>query len=151
MGKVGKVREVKVMAVEILHFPVLGLRWVRYEGTLEATDVFATTQTVYVHVAGDLGWRSFVDLEAVTAVTVSFSHLHSATTTATAQLTAAGARLRLSCHAPTDLTFGIARMYQTMMGNTGVVEAYVSRDRDEALRWLGLQALPDRSEAAPLN
>ena len=131
------------MPVRVYFFPELNLRWVRYEVTLAAADVIAVIHQAYGRGDAPTGQRNFVDMETVETVGIAFSDMHSATQSAIESLTASGARVRSACFAPTDVTFGIARIYQTLMENAGVAETLVTRDRGEVARFLGLEDLPD--------
>ena len=138
------------MSVSVLFFPSLDFRWVRYESVVAAADVIAVIHRSYGSEIGHAGTRSLIDMETVETVDVTFSDMNSATQTAVARLTASGQRIRSACHAPTDVTFGIARIYQTLMENAGVAETLVSRERDAAVRFLGLEVLPDPADGVKL-
>ncbi len=131
------------MPVRVFYFADLDLRWVRYGVTLTMADVIAVTHHAYRGGNGTLGRRSFIDLEEVETVEVTFSDMNSATQTAVEALTAAGARIRAACHAPADVGFGISRIYQTLMENSGLAEILVTRERDDVAPFLGLEVLPD--------
>ncbi len=131
------------MPVGVYYFPDLDLRWVRYEGALAAPDVIRVIHLAYGRPEGRAGRRSFIDMELVDRVEIAFSDMNSATQTAVETLSASGERIRSACFAPTDVTFGIARIYQTLMENAGVAETLVTRDRGEVARFLGLEVLPD--------
>ncbi len=134
------------MSVSVLYFPSLDFRWVRYEHEITRADILAVVHRSFGSEIGRAGTRSLIDMETVETVEITFSDMSSATETAVSRLTAAGKRFRAGCHAPTDVTFGISRIYQTLMENAGVAETLVSRDREAVLRFLGLEALPDRAD-----
>ena len=131
------------MPVRVYFFPDLDFRWVRYDVTLTTADVIAVIHQAYGTGGEPVGRRSFVDLETVETVGITFSDMNSATQTAVENLTAKSVRIRLAVFAPTEVTFGIARIYQTLMDNSGMAETLVTRDRREVAPFLGLAALPD--------
>ncbi len=134
------------MSVSVLYFPPLDFRWVRYERVVAAADVIAVIHRSYGSAIAQAGTRSLIDMETVETVEITFSDMNSATQTAVSRLTQTGKRIRSACHAPTDVTFGIARIYQTLMENAGVAETLVSRDREAVVQFLGLEALPDPAD-----
>lgn len=77
--------------------------------------------------------RELVDLRGVTDVLVS-----SATLNASAHWLLYAPEARRAVLAPTDLLFGLARMYQTHLGEVGASQFGPFRELAPALRWLGL-------------
>ncbi len=130
------------MPVEAKYFPQHDLRWVRYSQTVTACDLADITQQIYIDRRLPLAGLEFVDFEAVTGFALGFAEVAGVHDIAVGAYRAVGRMLRLSCHAPTELGYGMGRMYTTLLNNSGQAEAFVSRDRAEALDWLGLQALP---------
>jgi hypothetical protein len=79
--------------------------------------------------------RELIDLRAVTNVSVSSAMLSES---ARCMLHAPEARRALV--APTDLLFGLSRMYQTNLGEVGSSQLGVFRDLQPALQWIGLSS-----------
>ena len=121
------------MSVSVLYFPRLDFRWVRYEQEVTPADILAVVHRSFGSEIGRAGTRSLIDMETVKRVEATFSDMSSATETAVSRLVAAGRRMRVGCHAPNDVTFGMSRIYQTLIENAGVAETVVSRDRGEVL------------------
>jgi hypothetical protein len=61
----------------------------------------------------------------------------------------AGVRRRVAIAAPTDVTFGMARMFEAFRAGGGTDYA-VFRDMSEARRWLGLDGA-DAEQVAPTH
>jgi hypothetical protein len=53
-----------------------------------------------------------------------------------APIDALGVRSRLAIVAPSDVTYGLSRMYELLRGDEGPEEVHVFRDVTEAKRWL---------------
>ena len=77
--------------------------------------------------------RELVDLRAVTAGSVS-----SAMLSQSARWLLHAPEARRAFVAPSDLLFGLFRMYQTHLGDVGASQVGVFREIEPALRWLGL-------------
>ena len=79
--------------------------------------------------------RELVDLRGVTTVSVS-----SAMVSESARWLLHAPEARRALVAPTDLLFGLWRMYQTNLGEVGSSQLGVFRDLPPALRWIGLSS-----------
>jgi hypothetical protein len=79
--------------------------------------------------------RELIDLRAVTRVSVS-----SAMLSESARWLLHAPEARRALVAPTDLLFGLWRMYQTNLGEVGSSQLGVFRDLQSALRWIGLSS-----------
>lgn len=77
--------------------------------------------------------RELIDLRGVTKVSVS-----SAMMSASAHWLIHAHEARRALVAPTDLLFGLARMYQTHLGEVGASQLGVFRELGPALDWIGL-------------
>jgi hypothetical protein len=88
--------------------------------------------------------RELMDLRAVTDVSVSSAMLSAS---ATWVLHAPEARRALV--APTDLLFGLWRMYQTHLGEVGELHVGVFREVEPALQWIGLASEAELPSVPP--
>jgi hypothetical protein len=78
--------------------------------------------------------RELVDLREVNEVSVSSRLL-----SASAHWLLHAPEARRAALAPTDLLFGLARMYQTHLSEIGASQFGVFRELEPALQWLGLR------------
>ncbi len=79
--------------------------------------------------------RELVDLRAVTKVSVSSAILNQS-----ARWLLHAPEARRALVAPTDLLFGLSRMYQTNLSEVGASQVGVFRELLPALQWIGLSS-----------
>lgn len=82
--------------------------------------------------------RSLVDLGDVTACDIGFREVHWHCVRSTELLRCRNWTLAIAIHAPTAVTYGIARMYQQLFENAPKVTVAVTETRPSALESLGL-------------
>ena len=78
--------------------------------------------------------RELIDLRDVTDVLVSSKMM-----SASAHWLLHAPEARRALVAPTDLLFGLARMYQTHLGDIGAAQLGVFRELGPALQWIGVE------------
>src|SRR4051812_37383965 len=111
-----------------------------FRGPLSDEDVREHLRMLRANPQFQLLMRELVDLRGVTDVTIS-----SAMARVSARWLLHAPDARRAIVAPSDVLFGLARMYQTHLGEIGAAQLGVFRAIEPALRWLGLsdeQELP---------
>jgi hypothetical protein len=108
-------------------------------GTVTREDLFGYQTTVWSR-SDVRGYDELVDMSGVTAVaTPSVENVHSLATLG-ATMPGSRSESKLAILAPSDLTFGLGRMFQVLRSNEdgGVRDVQVFRTPEEVLAFLGL-------------
>jgi hypothetical protein len=106
-----------------------------FRGDLTDADLRAHQLALSANPRFHPSMRELVDLRAVTDVSVSSAILN-----ASAGWPLHAPEARRALVAPTDLLFGLFRMYQTHLGEVGASQLGVFRELGQALQWLGLSS-----------
>lgn len=110
-----------------------------YEGQVDLADVVR----VYSEYRNDPAFLPsrphLVDLSALRGSSAGFSEIRDALSMFERTQAQMNAPLRISVFAPTDLGFGLSRMFETMASMSAFVDARVFDNRDDARNWLSEQ------------
>lgn len=134
------------MPIKVIFFKEDGLRWNVYSGLVSNDQVRKSTLVGYVDPSYPRLPHAFLDLRDLAGIESGFSELMSVQSTAARSTVSSMKPYRISCHAPDDLSYGMARIYVTLLNGSGAAEAYVSRVREEAFAWMKMPELPPQSE-----
>ncbi|MBS0123775.1 hypothetical protein [Thetidibacter halocola] len=129
------------MPVDVSTFPELGLRWVRASGTVSAADLSAASLSAFPPDGAGAQPLGFVDLRDATGFDLGFADVMQTRNRAQGATERHGLHVRVAIHAGSEVGFGLGRMYEQLLATVGI-EAMVTYDRDEALRWLNLSRVP---------
>jgi len=123
-----------------------GVRYSVMSGDITGADLLEAYRPAVDALAGDGALKGLVDMRAVRTIDVTSAAIWELTQLLRRADGAAAPR-RVAIVAPSDLSFGMARMFEALAATTGVTTVYhVVRDITEARVWLGLG--PDRPRAA---
>jgi hypothetical protein len=111
--------------------PVAGVVFTTFMGVVTVDDFAAYARVLATDPDFQPTFGELLDATAVQSVAAGSDFLRDA---ARGSVFAPGARRAVI--APTDLTYGIARMMQQVYGGPATIEVF--RDRAEARAWLGL-------------
>jgi len=124
------------MPIEFEHDRARSLLTVRMHGTVSGADLVAYAQHAVDDPEIDAATRDFIDLSGVTSVPIDSDGLRKFDS-----ILQSGGRVenpgKMAIYAPTDLTFGMARMFQSYRDGTAI-DVQVFRAEDEALAFLDL-------------
>ncbi len=128
------------MQVAVSVLPHLDLAYIQYRGRFSVADLPRVAEALN-RIDGYSGMGStFDDMSLVTDMDVRFADLSNVARLTSERLGNEGRSLRSAIWAPTDLSFGLARMYQTASAMRGNLQVEVSADQSACLTWLGLEA-----------
>ncbi|MEL0437833.1 hypothetical protein [Phycobacter sp. K97] len=128
------------MQVAVSLLPHLDLAYIQYRGRFAVADLPRVAEGLNgIDGYSDLG-ATFDDMSLVTDMDIGFADLSNVARLTSARLGEQGRILRSAIWAPTDLSFGLARMYQMASAMRGNLEVEVSADQATCLAWLGVQA-----------
>ncbi|MDE4132971.1 hypothetical protein PXK00_07605 [Phaeobacter sp. QD34_3] len=126
------------MQVAVSVLPHLDLAYIQYRGRFAVADLPRVAEAVNkIEGYSDMG-ATFDDMSLVTDMDIGFADLSNVARLTSERLWAQGRVLRSAIWAPTDLSFGLARMYQMASAMRGNLEVEVSADQASCLAWLGL-------------
>lgn len=134
------------MAIRVIFFEEYDLRWIVYSGKVSNDQVHKSTLVGYVDQSYPRLPHAFLDLRDLAEIEAGFSEIMSVHATTARSAVHSRKPYRISCHAPDDLSYGMARIYVTLLNGSGAAEAHVSRARGDALAWLKMAELPPQSE-----
>lgn len=123
------------MAIRIEIDGATKLRVVTFEGAISDADVINTFAAYWQSHDYDPSLNELYDLSPVTYEDVSTEGLRKIAGV-NLDLNRDGPGVKVAMYAPTDVAFGLIRMYQVFVEGSSS-EMRVFRDRDEALQWLG--------------
>ncbi len=106
---------------------VLSRAW----GTIQRGEFIAHGRSLLTDPAFKPHFRQFWDLSTVTQLETDYSGV-----TELADVRVFAPETRRAILAPTDVIFGLARMFQMMRESKGETGIRVFRDREEAMQWL---------------
>ena len=128
------------MQVALSVLPHLDLAYVQYRGRFAVCDLPRVAEALNrVAEYSDVG-ATLDDMSLVTDMDVGFADMNNVARLTSARLSQERRSLRSAIWAPTDLGFGLARMYQTASSMRDNLEVEVSSDLATCLDWLGLKA-----------
>ena len=131
------------------------LNYVRHFGRVSSSDITDT----FSKYAADLDFRpmddQLADLSEVTEIDIDFDQMRNVLRNVNTVYQPFPTPTRISFYAPSDLTFGMARMFQQLAEQQEGANAFVSRTQAEALacldrpqthfRELGIDKPPDQT------
>jgi hypothetical protein len=115
----------------------LPLVYTVFSGDVNNADFVEHLRSLRADPRFDSSMPELVDLRGVTAVSVT-----SAMIPASARWPLHSPYARRAVVAPTDLLYGLARMYQSYRDDTGQAQLQIFRTLPPALEWLGLTEAP---------
>ena len=128
------------MQIAVSVLPHLDLAYIQYRGSFSVSDLPRVAEALNgIDGYSDMG-STFDDMSLVTDMDVRFVDLSNVARLTSERLGNEERTLRSAIWAPTDLSFGLARMYQTASAMRGNLEVEVSADQRACLAWLGLEA-----------
>ncbi|MFT6222397.1 MAG: hypothetical protein ACJA1F_000232 [Paracoccaceae bacterium] len=114
------------------------LSWVFYSDVLTVSLARACHQSLIQHPEFVPGLDFYISLEKVTEIDLDFAKV-TALRSLTESRSKGSQRLpKITLFAPTDMTFGMARMYETLLNQGDVAHAEVFSDEQQCFAWLGL-------------
>ena len=116
-------------------------RVVTFRGPITDRELLEAYGLLLGDPAYDASMDDFIDLREVTHMGVTSSGLHRLITMFEAR-DSPGFPTRSAILAPTDVLYGVSRMFQTMRGDEHPDEIEVFRSLDETLGWLARGDLP---------
>lgn len=117
-------------------------------GRVTREDLRELFASLYVSPEARLRHRTYVDLGEVTSVDVGFREIHWLSVRAGEVVQQLDWIVQVSIYAPSQVTYGLSRMYQQLFGQNDNAEVFVSEERAAALGWLDLRDLPSNSRRA---
>ena len=126
------------MAIRIEIDASAHLRIVTFEGEISDSDVLETFGTLWQSPDYDPSLNEFYDCSGITHTDVRGEEMRKIASL-NLDLNREGPGVKVAMYAPTDVAFGLIRMYQVFVENSAS-ELQVFRDRAEALAWLGVPA-----------
>jgi hypothetical protein len=134
--------QLQVVPISFTYDPTAHRRIVTFRGAIHDRDLIEA----YESLLGDPGYDSsvddFIDLRNVTQMAVTSAGLHRLIALFD-ERDSPGYVTRSAILAPSDVLYGVSRMFQTMRGEDHPDELEVFRSLDETMYWL------DRKDQAP--
>ncbi|MFT6912642.1 MAG: hypothetical protein ACJAQW_001244, partial [Paracoccaceae bacterium] len=84
------------------------------------------------------GLDFYISLETVTEIDLNFAKVTALRSLTESRSKGSGKLPKIALFAPTDVTFGMARMYETLLNQGDVASAEVFGDEQQCFDWLGL-------------
>jgi hypothetical protein len=116
------------------HIPLV---YTVFSGDVNNADVIEHLRSLLADPRFDSSMPELVDLRGVTSVSASSEMIP-----ASARWPLHSSYARRAVVAPTDLLYGLARMYQSYRDDTGQAQLQIFRTIPPALEWLGLAEPP---------
>lgn len=107
-----------------------------YEGNVETSEVAQVYADYRSDPDFDPARPHYVDLSRLVSSPATFADINATLAMFERGQGALQARLRISFYAPTDLGFGLARMFETLASMSQFIEARVFDNAKDALGWL---------------
>jgi hypothetical protein len=124
------------MPIDYSHDLERNLLLIRMFGELSDDDLVSYAENAVADELIDAGTNDFIDLSDVTATTASADGVRQLN-----EILARGGRMRnagkMAIVGPSDITYGMARMFQAYRDDTPIV-VQVFRTSDEGRAWIGL-------------
>jgi hypothetical protein len=114
------------------------LRIVTFEGTIRDVDIIETFGAYWQSPDYDPSLNELYDCSNITTEDISSEGLRKIAGV-NLDMNRSGPAVKVAMYAPTDVAFGLIRMYQVFVENSAS-DLRVFRDRNEALQWLGAAA-----------
>lgn len=114
--------------------PQLGIRIVRFSGAITEAEFLDAFRKLWSDPAYDPTFPEIVDLSQASKISVGQPTIRQLAQTAV-QVHADTVGTKVAIYAPTDLTFGLSRMYSVFVGASPDLYR-VFRERDAAVAWL---------------
>ncbi len=106
-------------------------------GAVSLDDVKSVMESSRKDPAFKPGMDSFIALDSVTDLQFGYNGIAQLSARMIALHGPGAARSRRIFHAPSDLTFGMIRMYKSLIGDTKNIDICIFRDFEAAVRCLG--------------
>lgn len=129
------------MAIRYQIDPEMGVIYVNLAGEVRDDEFSAAIDTALHDPEYHAGIDSLIDLRAVERFDVSSEAIRQAVTTMGRELNGFGHHWRAAIVAPSDLVYGLSRMYQILREGS-MEDVGVFRDDAAAREWLGLENGP---------
>jgi len=120
----------------------MGLIYINLVGTVHDDEFSAAIDSALHDPQYQAGMNSLIDFRAVERFDVSNNTIQQAVGTIGKELDRHGQHWKAAIVAPTNLVYGLSRMYQILREGS-MEEVGVFRDDDDARVWLGLSKRPD--------
>ena len=104
------------------------LIWNRFSGTISVADLVDLGERLRNDVHADPGYLFIEDMRGVTEDRITFNEMQQVTGNIAAYRKMIGVPLRIGLIAPSDVTFGMARMFQSLLTSQIAAEINVGRD-----------------------
>lgn len=130
------------MPIVITDYPELDFKQIEISGRVTIQDVKSIDDATFHSKDGVIPAYEFTDLSRITGIGFDFSQMTGVVDRMTNIIGRQQKTHRFAVFAPTELSFGVARMYEQSVQKDGVL-VFVSKDRQEALAWLGMPELPE--------
>ncbi len=122
-------------------------RLTTFRGAIGDRDLLDAYETLLNDPTYDASLDDLIDLSGVTHMGVTSAGLHRLIAVYE-ERESDGYRTRAALVAPTDVLYGVSRMFQTLRGDDKPDEIEVFRSYDDALAWLERRELAPSSSAA---
>ncbi len=119
-----------------------GLLLIRYGGIVGVSDIGEVHERVRDDPRYRPGLKSFSDMSDITEVNFGFAGMLMLSRQFREIYAAAPNRVRVAHYAPSDLAYGMARMYEALTSDAQMLDLGLFRTLPEALGHLGLNAHP---------
>ena len=128
-------------SIDFTYDEPLHRRVVTFRGPITDRELLEAYEVLLGDPTYDASMDDFIDLREVTHMGVTSSGLHRLITMFE-ERDSPGFPTRSAILAPTDVLYGVSRMFQTMRGDEPPDEIEVFRSLDETLCWLDRRDLP---------
>jgi len=138
------------MPITYTLYPDQGLVVTTFSGVVADPEFVDFYRSLYSDPAYSAGVGELADLRQVTSFRITADALHEVKTLGEERYAGTDTTFRTAIVAPSDLSFGIARIYDALVAG-GPEEVAVFRGLGEALEWLALDEIPDDLDAGPTD
>ncbi len=132
------------MSCTVITFPNHGLIWARYTGEVEIQDLMSLIPPITSEPPPIPATRVLHDASAMTGSPITMHEFLMLRDRMDLLYSGADEPARHAVYAPKDLQFGMARMYQGIIAQTGLVHPEPFRTLAEAIAFLALPVEAER-------
>ncbi|CUH79508.1 hypothetical protein [Tropicibacter naphthalenivorans] len=123
--------------ISVLHYPGNDLCCITCTDTVTTREAITLTAEITRPGRPFVAGHCFIDAKNCHDTELVFADILRIRAMTVACLQRENIQLRVACHAVNDVLFGVSRMYEQVLNTTEWAEVYVSRNRQQALDWLG--------------
>ncbi|MDJ0824360.1 MAG: hypothetical protein QNJ16_02540 [Rhodobacter sp.] len=127
------------MPVKVRVFPDLDLVYTRYSGAVAVDDLRAALRQMAAAPGYRVQMARLIDLSAAEDFAYRFDEILDMSRPVRALYDSSPEPIRIAYIAPTEAAFGMARMFETLIGDSDRLSVATFHSAAEALAFLGLQ------------